>query len=55
MALNTIYFGRDENRYLEPYIRPYIEKYNLSQNDRIKLYEEVNKEIKTLKINTPLS
>lgn len=48
MALNTIYFGRDENRYLEPYIRPYIEKYNLSQNDRIKLYEEVNKEIKNI-------
>ena len=48
MALNTIYFGRDENRYLEPYIRPYIEKYNLSQNDRIKLYEEANKEIKNI-------
>ena len=29
MALNTIYFGGDRNRYLEPYIRPYIDKYNL--------------------------
>ncbi|XZJ41867.1 hypothetical protein ACSXCW_09415 [Clostridium perfringens] len=48
MALNTIYFGGDRNRYLEPYIRPYIDKYNLSQNDRMKLYEEVNKEIKNI-------
>ena len=48
MALNTIYFGGDRNRYLEPYIRPYIDKYNLSQNDRLKLYEDVNKEIKNI-------
>ncbi len=48
MALNTIYFGGDRNRYLEPYIRPYIDKYNLSQNDRMKLYEDVNKEIKNI-------
>ncbi|NGT34983.1 hypothetical protein G6Y97_08065, partial [Clostridium perfringens] len=48
MALNTIYFGGYRNRYLEPYIRPYIDKYNLSQNDRLKLYEDVNKEIKNI-------
>ncbi|EGT3601240.1 hypothetical protein FT888_13650, partial [Clostridium perfringens] len=48
MALNTIYFGQDKNRYLEPYIRPYIDKNNLSKSDRIKLYGDVNREIKNI-------
>lgn len=48
IALNTIYFGQSKSRYLEPYIRKYIDKYNLSKSDVISLYEEVNKEIKNI-------
>lgn len=48
IAINAIYFGQAENRYLEPYIRSYINKYNLSKSERRKLYEEVNKEIKNI-------
>lgn len=48
MALNSIYFGKDENRYLEPYVRPYIDEYDLKQEERIKLYKEVNKDIKSI-------
>lgn len=48
MAINIIYFGQDENRYLEPYIRPYIDKHNLSKADRKDLYEQVKREIKII-------
>lgn len=48
IALNTIYFGQDESRYLKPYMRSYINKHNLSEEDRRNLYEQVNKEIKVI-------
>lgn len=48
IALNTIYFGQDESRYLKPYMRSYINKYNLSEEDSRNLYKQVNKEIKVV-------
>lgn len=48
MALNTMYFGKYENRYLEAYIRPYIDRFDLKQDERIKLYKKVNTEIKNI-------
>lgn len=48
MAANIIYFGQDENRYLKIYIRPYIDKHDLSKEDRRDLYENVKREIKII-------
>ncbi|MDZ4994473.1 hypothetical protein GNF80_16125 [Clostridium perfringens] len=48
IALNTIYFGQDESRYLKPYMKSYINKYNLSEEDRGNLYKQVNREIKVI-------
>lgn len=51
MAINAIYFGQAENRYLEPYIGSYTQKHDLSKVERRRLYEEVNKEIKNIENN----
>lgn len=48
IAINIIYFGQDENRYLEPYIRKYIDSKSLSDNDKQRLYILVNKEVKKI-------
>ncbi|EGT3616845.1 hypothetical protein FHH43_11485 [Clostridium perfringens] len=48
IAVNVIYFGQDGNRYLEPYLRPYIDNYNLSKEDKEELYKQVDREIKII-------
>lgn len=48
MAINIIYFGQDENRYLEPYIRGYIDNKTLYNRSKKNLYISVNRETQSI-------
>ncbi len=48
IAINVIYYCQDNNMYLEPYMRSYVDNKYLSKDEKKELYIAVDKEIKRI-------